>query len=126
MDLNFSFSSRATKTLSFVKCCRKSLEGTLQKTEGQINTKHSDKYVNIFREMSTNKVKISIMKNFSGNNSSLNIRFFRETFIPFILLFLTIAGMLTVATRPIFDDMLPEQHGNYWTTDFSSFNPISF
>ena len=33
-------------------------------SEGQINRKHSDKHVNIFSEMSKNKVKISIMKSF--------------------------------------------------------------
>ena len=45
-------------------------------SEGQINRKHSDKHVNIFSEMSKNKVKISIMKSFFSETVQVRIKVF--------------------------------------------------
>ena len=54
-------------------------------SEGQINRKHSDKHVNIFSEMSKNKVKISIMKSFFGNSSSEDKSFYYLVYWDLIL-----------------------------------------
>ena len=51
-------------------------------SEGQINRKHSDKHVNIFSEMSKNKVKISIMKSFFSETVQVRIK----SFLLFVLL----------------------------------------